>query len=339
MKLQDRWVKKSKNRLDENRICEDQVFNDFFKIYKKNERRREKDRNQRGCLRGDWEPADLAGKRIHIFGENGIGDEILTASCLSELVTQSKCNNVTWCCNPKLEPLFTRSFRDVEFICETDPQLNAECTIYSWELIGRFRNNLDDFNWITIGHFKPYIKHSRPLEEELRAQYSTDSRPVVGLAWRSERKGELLSDKTCGLRDVPQWAKFFDELRDKVRFISLQYGDTRDEISFARWKYGIEIYQDDSIDTFNNVDSAVAQIAAVDYVVSISSTPAHFAGALGTPGWVMLQKKPFAHWRAGKYLCPWYPTLRTIRQKNSGDWQYVLDTITEELVEEIKCNN
>jgi hypothetical protein len=99
---------------------------------------------------------------------------------------------------------------------------------------------------------------------------------TVGLTWRSERAGELLSDKTCDICDVPHWAEFFERLKNKVRFVSLQYGETEDDIAFARWKYGVEIYQDKCIDNFNDVDAAAAQIAALDYVVSISTTAAHF---------------------------------------------------------------
>jgi len=141
----------------------------------------------------------------------------------------------------------------------------------------------------------------------------------------------LLSDKTCDIRDVPHWSAFFECLRNKVRFVSLQYGDTADEIAFVRWKYGVEIYQDQSIDIFNNIDEAAAQLAAMDYVVSISTTAAHLAGALGAPGWVLLQAKPFGHWRAGKTICPWYPTLRPVSQASAGDWRGALETVTDSL--------
>jgi ADP-heptose:LPS heptosyltransferase len=151
------------------------------------------------------------------------------------------------------------------------------------------------------------------LKDSLAAKYHDGSKKTVGLTWRSERAGELLSDKTCDICDVPHWAEFFERLKNKVRFVSLQYGETEDDIAFARWKYGVEIYQDKCIDNFNDVDAAAAQIAALDYVVSISTTAAHLAGALGVPGWVLLPKKPFGHWRAGETICPWYPTLRPVR--------------------------
>ena len=100
-----------------------------------------------------------------------------------------------------------------------------------------------------------------------------------------------VSEKTCDLRDVPDWAAFFERLKDKVRFVWVQYGDTDDEIAFARWKYSVEIYQDKSLDIYNDVDGAAAQIAVMDYMVSIATTAAHLAGALAIPGWVSAKNR------------------------------------------------
>jgi hypothetical protein len=122
---------------------------------------------------------------------------------------------------------------------------------------------------------------------------------------------------------VPDWAAFFERLKNKVRFVSVQYGDTDDEIAFARWKYSVEIYQDKSLDIYNDVEGAAAQIAVMDYMVSIATTAAHLAGKL------------ILHWRPGKKICPWYPTLRPIRQLATEDWKSVLTSVTEELVNEL----
>ena len=120
-----------------------------------------------------------------------------------------------------------------------------------------------------------------------------------------------------------------------MHFVSLQYGDTQDAINLTRWKYGVEIYQDQSIDTWNDLDGAAAQVAALDYVVSISTTVVHLAGALGVPGWVHLQHKPFAHWGAGKHVCLWYPTGWPVRQKSPGEWDSALEQVANTLAAKI----
>ena len=337
MNVDQKWLDEARARLKQ--PCNGQAYQEFLKgPYKQAEcgKRAEK-RRKRGCLTANWCPHQLAGKAILVIGEDGVGDEVLTIGCLSDLA--QTCKAVSWRCYPKLKVLFTRSFPKVTFVSDDDPQPATGATIYSWELIGRFRKLLEGFAWTKDrADFTPYVNPPVALKDSLAAKYQDGSKKTVGLTWRSERAGELLSDKTCDIRDVPHWAEFFERLKNTVRLVSLQYGDTEDEIAFARWKYGVEIYQDTSIDNFNDVDAAAAQIAAMDYVVSISTTAAHLAGALGVPGWVLLPKKPFGHWRAGKTMCPWYPTLRPVRQADSGEWNPVLDTVAAELSNEINSS-
>jgi ADP-heptose:LPS heptosyltransferase len=291
------------------------------------EQKREKARTDSRRLKSKWDASDLSGKRILVIGENGVGDEVLTASCIHDLMPS--CEHVIWRCDPKLQRLLARSFPKVEFITEADGKPADVHVIYSWELIGRFRPSRDKFNWLTSGEFVSYLQFPQGLRDKLRQRYSGETKILVGLAWRSERDGETVADKTCDLLDVPHWKDFFDKLKDKVRFISLQYGDTQTELDFVRWKYGVEIYQDQRVNIYDDIDAAAAQIAAMDFVVTISTMAAHLAGALGIRGWLMLPQKPFPHWQAGKNICPWYPALQPVQQTKAGDWQPVIERVTE----------
>lgn len=297
--------------------------------YEPAERKREKTRTHSRRLGREWNVSHLSGKRILVLGENGIGDEVLTACCLRQL--KQHCRQVIWRCDAKLQRLFSRSFTDINFITEADGEPADVEVIYSWELIGRFRPSLDQFDRPANGESAVYLQFPQALADKLKQRYSNEAKTLVGLAWRSERDGETLTNKTCDLLDVPHWKDFFENLKDKIRFISLQYGDTQKEIDFVRWKYGVEIFQDPSMNIYDDIDAAAAQIAAMDFVVTISTTAAHLAGALGIRGWLMLSPEPFPHWQAGKNVCPWYPTLQPARQKEAGDWQPVLRKVSTEL--------
>jgi hypothetical protein len=332
------WVGNAKDRLAGDSEGEKKTYKCYLQgKYSNAEIARRPNRQAYGLLTPEWNLEDISGRRILIVGENGVGDEILTASCLHEFLQQAKPDRSIWQCDAKLQTLFTRSFPEVEFRPMNVPAVDA--TIYSWELIRRVRKNLDDFAWTQSDQtFNPYLKQSPSLSQSLRRQYSDGRRPIVGLAWRSTRDGVLQSDKSCGLRDVPHWKRFFENLRDRVRFVSLQYGDTRDDIAFVRGQYEVEIYQDDRVDAFNDLDAAAAQIAAMDYAVTISTTTAHVAGALGVPTWAILTRKPFPHWGAGKTICPWYPTICPVRQQSPGGWKSVLEHITDNIAEEISSS-
>ncbi|BAO93115.1 hypothetical protein [Caballeronia cordobensis] len=322
-------VDESKKLVSEHEEVEKNSLKAYLKTYKEKETSRNKDHraHDRGCLNEKWEKEDLKDKSVLVIGENGPGDEILTLACLSEF--KINCGRVQWLCkNDKLKKLFQRSFPDVDFLSTSDLKAPVDGSVYSWELIDRFRSTLDSFRWTTsAGKFEPYLKEGS-YYEGLRARYGSGQPPLVGLAWRS---ASHVQGKTCDLRDVAGWSNFFERLRDRARFISLQYGDTQDEIAFSRSKYGVDIYQDQCIDTYDDLDGVAAQIVALDYVVSIGTTVAHLAGALGRTGWVLLNKEPFPHWVAGNHVILWYPTLRPARQTSSGDWGSVLKQVADQL--------
>jgi ADP-heptose:LPS heptosyltransferase len=76
-----------------------------------------------------------------------------------------------------------------------------------------------------------------------------------------------------------------------------------------------------------------AQIAQMDLIISIDTSIAHLAGALGKPLWVLLTRLPDWRWLLDREDSPWYPTARLFRQKNSGDWQPVIERLRTALEE------
>ena len=72
-------------------------------------------------------------------------------------------------------------------------------------------------------------------------------------------------------------------------------------------------------------------IANLDLVISVDTSVAHLAGALGKPVWVMDRSDPCWRWLVGRSGSPWFPTLRLFRQPEPGDWQAVIDGVRSEL--------
>ncbi|MGH8610753.1 MAG: hypothetical protein ACREYF_01575 [Gammaproteobacteria bacterium] len=320
-------VQDARDRFNRFYAEEQESFEKYLRTYRSNEKIRNKKYRgyNRGCLSSSWYRESLVDKSILVIGENRIGDEILTIGCLEEL--GSYCRHVVWRCDATLKQLFHRAFPGADFVSANDPIPEVDGAIYSWELIKHFRPALDKFHWTISGEFVPYLRTTLARETPA-ARYGTGSVPLVGLAWRSE---SVVKDKTCDLKSEPGWSIFFDELRDRVHFVSLQRGDSRDDRDFARSNYEVEIHQDQCIDRWNDLDDVATQVAALDYIVSISTTVIHLAGALGVPGWVLLPHKSFAHWQAGKHVSLWYPTVCPVRQENAGEWGNQLQRVANEL--------
>jgi len=124
----------------------------------------------------------------------------------------------------------------------------------------------------------------------LRERYRKDGKKTVGLAWKSEggKPG-----KDAPFKSHPGWENIFaEDIKDRCSFVSLQYGDTQDDLNYARYRYGVEVYQDHEVDIVNDLERAAAQINACDLIISISTTTAHLAGALGRRTLLLLPNNP-----------------------------------------------
>ena len=89
---------------------------------------------------------------------------------------------------------------------------------------------------------------------------------------------------------------------------------------------------DHSADQKNFADTA-ALVAQMDMVLSIDTSLAHLAGALGKPVWIMLPFSADWRWLLGRADTPWYPTARLFRQKRLDDWEGVVAEVAQALSE------
>jgi tetratricopeptide (TPR) repeat protein len=256
-----------------------------------------------------WTGEKLASGRLLIWGEQGIGDEIMFAGLIPDLLrTGNRCvlDSIA-----RLKPLFARSFPGVEVISGHRPGDNPELDIAAHSPSGSlprlFRLSTAAFAATT----SPYLLADPEKRNQFRTRYS-DGRPLVGLAWHTNNR------KTGRSRSID--LSWFAPLlaRPDIRWISLQYGDHQ----------ALEpILVDRSVDQLKDMDDFAAQIAALDLVVTIDNSTAHLAGALGVPVWLLL---PFAadwRWLDAGERSPWYPTMRLFRQPKLRDWHSVIERV------------
>jgi ADP-heptose:LPS heptosyltransferase len=77
-------------------------------------------------------------------------------------------------------------------------------------------------------------------------------------------------------------------------------------------------------------DTAAA-MSALDLVITVDTSPAHLAGAIGKPVWLLLTYAPDWRWFLEREDSPWYPTARLFRQTTRGDWAPVIARVAAEL--------
>jgi tetratricopeptide (TPR) repeat protein len=268
-----------------------------------------------------WSGEKLLCGNLLLWGEQGIGDEIMFAGLVPDVRrTGIPC---VLDCDARLKALFARSFPEVNVVSGCGPGSHLELEIASQlpvgSLPGLFRTNASAFAATT----SPYLIADANATKRLRARYA-DGRRLIGLAWYTK------SSKTGRFRsiDLSLLVPLFRP-RD-IRWISLQYGDPGMLEKQAR-AAGAPILIDRAIDQLKDLDIFAAQIAAMDLVITIDNSTAHLAGALGVPVWVLL---PFAadwRWLLNREDCPWYPSMRLFRQTEFGNWQSVVERVRRSL--------
>ena len=291
----------------------------------------------------------LRDRKLLVYSEQGIGDEIMFASCLPRISAQAMECVVE--CDPRLVPLFARSFpmakavakRSVEFIPrEAEPAMsNCDLQIAIGSLPRYCRRSLADFP-----RQRRYLAADPALVEKWRerlaelavgriANPSGDAGRIenpsygvlnVGISWRGGNKPIIRKRRSTTL---DQWQPLFDV--PGVNFIRLQYGDCAAELAQLKDDLGVIVHDWDDVDPLRDLDAFAAQIAALDLVISIDNSTVHLAGALGVPVWTLLPFAPNWRWMLGRDDSPWYPTMRLFRQPEPLEWGPVFEEVAVEL--------
>lgn len=260
-----------------------------------------------------------------VWGEQGIGDQILFSSMLDDLRGRAK--HVIVATEKRLVPLFRRSFPDFEVTdIDTATTLgNIDRQIAFGDLGMYLRKDWRDFP----GECKKILSPDPARLQNLRKRLCANENLICGFSWTSTNpkigKFKSLAESNLSALGTIQGA----------RWVDLQYGDTREDRKRFVDRFGFSVTHFDDIDNFNDIDGLAALTGACDLVVTVSNTTAHLAGALGIPTMVMLPHGigRLWYWHHDKVTSPWYPSCKLVRQSTAGDWAPVIADISSQITE------
>ena len=254
---------------------------------------------------------------VLVWGEQGIGDEIMFSSIIPDLYAAS--SQVLVQCDKRLIPLFERSFPTDIIYYPKEAHVSEEVYdlhIPMGSLPLNFRKSLDSFKKSASGFLKCNTDTAKSINGPLIHE---QSKKLVGISWKTKSALRNSYTRNINLADL---ARALDN--SNTQLVNLQYGDVSDEIEAVERDFGIDVIQFSDVDNKNDIDGLASLIGACDMVLTIDNATAHLSGALGVPTKLML---PYiADWRWGdtEDSSYWYDALQLHRQSKVKDWRSVL---------------
>jgi Tfp pilus assembly protein PilF len=278
-----------------------------------------------------WDGGAPAGRTMLVYGEQGLGDEIMFASCVPDLIRAGARCVIE--CTPALRALFARSFPEATVYAATPDKAIPEairaggidCEVPLGSLPLYFRGSAAAFP-----RHAGYLKADTDRVAAWRARLARlGSGVTVGLSWQGGTQATRAM-----LRSIPldEWLPILKI--PGVRFVSLQYTPDAPGALDALWQqHGIRVAH--WPEAIADYDETAALVCALDLTVTVCTSVVHLAGALGRPVWVLVPRNP--EWRyayAGDSM-PWHPSARLFRQQHERDWTKVISSVQRQLRQHI----
>jgi tetratricopeptide (TPR) repeat protein len=264
------------------------------------------------------------GHTVICYGEQGIGDEVMFASMLPDLMKDCR---VIIDCDKRLEGLFRRSFPQAEAVYPTsdadapfpwlaDHEVDGYVPMGS---LGRYyRPDAESFPRT------PYLKADPERIEKWRYALKAHPGLRIGISWAGGLKKTRFDQRSMPLSD---WA---DVLKvPGISWFSLQYHkEAADECADVGRTLGVPIHHWG--DVVADYEETAGFLHNLDLVISVNTSLIHLAGALGIDTWCLTPK--MVAWRYGcEGPNPFYGSVEMFRQERRGEWKPVLDRVASVL--------
>lgn len=261
----------------------------------------------------EWSGQPVNGKSLLVYREQGIGDEIIFASCLPDVTTHFE--RVACVCHSKLNKLFSRSFPDIEFFSREHEFSPQDTAAYEWQVpIGTlptiFRPHIASFpdNPVLLTPDPEQVEAFRQRLQPLRQTL------IIGIAWRS---GLLTLNRKALYPYLEFWQALF--AIPGITWVNLQYGDVTIELQKAQEAFGVPVVNFADVDHFNDLDTSAALMKACDIVIGPDTSTTQISAAVGTPTLRMYSGCDYFCLGSDHY--PWFPALNTIPRHFGESWE------------------
>jgi tetratricopeptide (TPR) repeat protein len=283
------------------------------------------DRPRRPHSQPEWQGENLAGKTLLVWPEQGVGDTLVFATCLPDVIKAAK--KVIFEVDQRFVSLYQRTFPDLTVVPRQDPsdprtqsqEIDLQCPIGA---LGRWtRSAVTDFP-VQSEQLKADPDRVSWWQQQLSAM---GTNPIkAGFYWRSGGDSNAAHSAYPALEN---WASILR--RADVDFINLQYGPDSELAARTLADLGVKIHTPADIDLFHDIDDMAALATALDVYVGPTTLTAWLTAAVGTPA--LVAGLPGDWMVMGMDRLPWLPLARYIPRAPRSDWSSAFDTVEHEL--------
>lgn len=264
-----------------------------------------------------WKGEDLNGRRLLVWREQGLGDEIMFYSMLPELLGIN--GQVILECEPRLVSLMARSFPAFQVRSELyravypndSPYDDYDLHIPVGSLAAIYRKLIEDFD-----RSAPYMV-ADPIKKADYGQRMAEvaaGKKLVGLCWRS---GVVSPTRGNSYTLLSDWDALFKD--PDVCVVNLQYGKCEDELLAVEKEYGTQILRWDDTNLQIDLEAVAAIMANLDVVCTVGTAVAQIGGAIGIP--TLLCANIYNWTSFGTQRYPFFPDIHLIIEPGQGDMQ------------------
>jgi tetratricopeptide (TPR) repeat protein len=263
-----------------------------------------------------WQGEPLGGSRILLHAEQGLGDTLQFVRYVP--LVRARGGNVVLEVQTRLHRLLARipGAGDVIRRGEALPEVDWQCPLLS--LPWAFGTELN-----SIPAQIPYV-HPDAAQVEAWGKRLAGNSLRIGLAWGGSPTFPHERWRSIPLEQLAPLTQL-----EGTTFYSLQMGPQASQVKHL----GSRVHLIDLQDEQEDLADTAAIVANLGLVISIDTSVAHLAGAMGRPVWILLHKSPDWRWLLDREDSPWYPSARLFRQSTLGNWRDVVARVERELRE------
>jgi hypothetical protein len=272
----------------------------------------------------EWRGETLTSGSLLVWGEQGVGDEIVFSTLLGEATDRAA--HVILECDARLAPIFARSFPRLRVQPRQHPPHPAllSPTITHQLPLGSlprlFRPSVASFS----GRQSSLRPDPRRCEASRYWLAGLGDGLKVGIAWRSIRRNFATRRIHT---TIEEWAPILTV--PGIVFVNLQYDECGDELVLVRDRFGVTVHRHPQLDLFNDLEGAFAHASLLDLAITTGTTAYAFPAATGVETWLLTTAIDYL--TQGTSYYPWYARTRCFHRPHGADWRTTMAAVGDAL--------